>query len=409
MTEYLSSSVKGYLSHYSGMSASCWQRIGVSLANSTAGGTCFFLSLYFVKNLQFSIFVSGILISIYGLGTAFGGIISGRLSDKMSPNIVSIVSLLLSAMAFLLFIKLKTVHLLVANIFILGMANYGFKTSNNVWMLKNSGKHKVERLKMINVLYTTSNLGIGISAVVVSLFSQYGFHYIFLFSGALLFLSAIYLIFQEKNKVHLSEDCENKADIALNNKFGEEASKKNIKIFWLTLICLFWVGLIIVQGSATYPVFIYDAFPLWGVKAVAILFTLNAFLIALFQVPAVNFFRHNNKVFMIGIGAFLIGLGIFVLGFSPVFLLAIISCIIYTTGEMLFMSFAQYACYEHAAENKKGQSIGMFQSTYATSVVIGPTVGSFIYHTLGANTLWYLSGTIGLICLFACIVYMRHD
>ena len=74
---------------------------------------------------------------------------------------------------------------------------------------------------------------------------------------------------------------------------------------------------------------------------------------------------------------------------------------------MLFIPAAQLLCYENGNERKKGQTMGLFQSTYAVSAVVGPTIGGYLYNQVGPNTMWYLSLIMGTTCLIFCINYAR--
>lgn len=96
------------------------------------------------------------------------------------------------------------------------------------------------------------------------------------------------------------------------------------------------------------------------------------------------------------------GFGMLVLCHASNFSLAIISCIIWTTGEMLFVSMAQLLCYESSQADKKGRSLGLFQSVFALSNIVGPVLGSSIYQYWGGDLLWYFSGGIGVICYLLC-------
>lgn len=44
---------------------------------------------------------------------------------------------------------------------------------------------------------------------------------------------------------------------------------------------------------------------------------------------------------------------------------------------------------------------------YALSIVVGPTIGGLIYQDMGGNTVWYLSGLIGLVCLLICNYFKK--
>jgi predicted MFS family arabinose efflux permease len=409
MTYTFSQLIKSYFASYSGLPKTSWQRIGLTFINTTSVGICFFLSLYFVKVLHFNIAMAGVIISAYGLGTATGGIVGGKLSDKVSPSIISIVSLLIEAGAFLSLSRLKSIDLLMFNVFILGIAAYAFKTSNNVWLLNQSKEQESERLKTINILYAASNLGIGSAGVIVSILERIGFQYIFCFSSALLFLSSAYLIFQEIVYKDSAERNKSMVYVHIPNQPAVTRKKEDKKIVRLILICLFLVGIIITQRSATYLIYLRDAFPQLGIKWIGLLFSLNPILIVLFQAPIINRFTQSNKIAMVGVGACLMGLGMFMLSFSYIFSLAVLSCIIYTAGEMLFFSLAQLICYQRGAALQKGHVLGMFQMTYAVSVVVGPSIGGWVYHHFSGNMVWYLNGIIGILCLVICMFYKQYD
>jgi MFS family permease len=301
--------LKRYFSSYAGLSKACWQGITVSFVEATLSGICFFLSIYFVNTLHFDIATVGIIISFYGLGRTVGGLLGGKLSDKISPGVVSIVSLLLQSVAFFVLIKVKTVYFLMLNLFVLGVAAYGFITSNNVWVLNQCKNHEAIKLKTLSMLHAASNLGIGLSALLVSLLSRYGFSCIFLLAGVLLFFAALYLIFVEKNS---GSEMESHEVASIQHDAAVTEVKNNKTVLWIVLGCLFLVGLIIAQLGTTYSLFINDAFPKLGINGVSFLFALNSFLIVLIQTPLVNFFNDYNKIVMSGVGAFLMGFGIFI-------------------------------------------------------------------------------------------------
>src|SRR3990167_4813294 len=108
MIAYLSIAVKNYAAHYAGLPKACWEGIILTLINAISVGIYFFLSLYFVDILHMDIATAGILISCYGFGTITGGIIGGKLSDLISPRLISIISLLFQALTYFLLAKLSS-------------------------------------------------------------------------------------------------------------------------------------------------------------------------------------------------------------------------------------------------------------------------------------------------------------
>lgn len=394
--------LNAYCKHYTGIPKTCWLGIIFTFIESLVMGISFFLTIYFVDSLHFTIAEAGVFMSFYGMGAAIGGITSGKLADHITPKYVSFFCLLMQALLFLLLTQLVNAKFLIVNLFLLGIVTYGFLTSNSVFMLSGCQSMPQIRLKAINVSRAALNAGFGISGIIIGFIASSDFKRIFYSASLLLFLAAIYLILFRKDQAIIFKQNEN-----LNPKPISKAQHGSLLLFLLVLMCSFSIGLIIAQLSATYPLYLKETFVTLGVKAVSILFTLDAILIIIFQAPLVNSLNKSNKVLCLGIGAFLMGFGMLILSFSfHYFLIALLSCVIWTTGEMIFIAMAQFICYEGAKFNKKGQRMGMYQTTNALSKIIGPSAGGFIYYHFGGNTLWQLSGIIGITCFITCF-YLR--
>jgi MFS family permease len=237
---------------------------------------------------------------------------------------------------------------------------------------------------------------------------QYGFKNILFASGTLVLLLALYAVSQEQKQKTFNTV--NQAEIIrLENQNNIAITKRDEHIKWLILACLFLVGAIVSQMSSTYPVYIQTTFSQFGIKSVSILFTINCLLVVFFATPIGNIFGNYNKIRMVGIGSFLIGLGMFLLSLSNFFILAILSCVIYTFGEIIFFSIAQLIYYQKSHKKRKGHNIGIYRVTYASSRVIGPLIGGTIYHQFGSNMIWYLSGIIGIACLTTCSYFKKYS
>lgn len=400
MANYLTVFARQYFANYKGLPKHCWQGITLVFINTITIGICFFLSLYFVIIRQLTPAMAGLLLACYSLGTVLGGLLSGKLSDKFLPRLISIFSLLVQSIAFFLLTYLDSTYLLMANLFLLGFAAYGFKTSNHVWMLGICQHDTNSRYKTISISHVAANSGLGLSGILCASMTNFGFQSIFYLSGFLLLSSAIYLFFQN--------DLGNNISPPVKEKYYSKSTNQPQKhILLLVLVCVFFVGLIIAQLSVTYPLYIQESFPHLGVNAVSILFILDTFLIVCFQAPLTTVLNKHNKLFIIGLGALLMGLGMLVLSCSILFITAILSCVIWTTGEMFFISTAQLLCYEQSGNEKKGQSLGLFQTTFAASSVLGSVLGGYIYQDWGGKLLWYFSLFIGVICFLLCWYFSR--
>ena len=398
MTIYLTTALKSYVSSYQGLPSLAWQGIIICFIESTLIGICYFLSLYFVNELHIDIAKAGILMSFYGIGTVIGGLIGGKLSDRISPITVSIIGLLIQSFAYLILTQLQSFYLLSLNLLIIGMGSYSFITANYVWVLAYCHRGENERLKALNILGVASNLGLGLSAMIISLFTTHHFTSLFLFSGSVLLLTACYLMVIRKNSINPS-----KSTLVSQKDQSTSLFPRKKTIAWLALLCLFLMGIIISQTNSNYSLYLQEIFPEMGIKSFSILFTINTLMVVFLQAPVVDLFSTSNKVLMIGIGAFLLGFGMAMLVFSYTFPIAILACVVMTLGEIIFFAYSQLICYEEGDEGKKGHSLGTYRMVYAGSRIAGPLLGGFIYQTLGGNMLWYLCGVFGLICLMGAI------
>jgi len=398
MYQLLTSMINGYTTSYRGIPGLCWQRIIVSLIEAIVAGITFFLSLYFVEGLHFTIALAGVLITCYGIGTAVGGILGGKLSDKITPSIVSIIALALMGIAFLVLKKLSTPIPLAICLFFIGLAAYGFITSNTLWIL-NFCKQEEIRNRAINVIYAILNLGIGLGALLVSIVAKHGFSLLFEIGGILLLISAGYLLVLRiftQNHIHTHELLRDAHETALTQR-------KRRSIALVVLGCVFLAGLFIAQLSTTYPLYIHGKFHHLGIKSVGILFMINAMIIVLFQAPINHKLSKYNKVMLLGVGLLLMGIGLWLLTFAIHYWIAIFACVVESVGDIMFFATAQLVCYQLGISTQKGHSIGLYRTTYATSMIIGPTVGALVYNHSNGDILWLICGIIGFVGLIACL------
>lgn len=186
---------------------------------------------------------------------------------------------------------------------------------------------------------------------------------------------------------------------------GERHSSK--MVWGIVLITLFMAGLIIAQQRAVYAMYIQSVFPQYGAHSIGLLYALNSVMIILLQTPLVDGIKGYNKLCILGGGAFLMGLGSEILSMMTHFTLAILSMMIYTIGEMLFFSVAQYLSHASSDARKPGILLGAFQTTYAASIVTGPLVGTYIYHRLPPVSVWYGCGLVGTLAF--CLCFFRRE
>lgn len=394
--------IQAYLQSFRGVPSVAWQGIFVNLVQSIFVGIIYFLTLYFVNYLHFTVFQSGLIISCYGAGTIIGALLGGKLSDRFPPRIISGIALFVESICYLALIKNQHLYFLMLNLFIIGISAYSFTTANTLWVLSKCQRDENLRLQALNILNVASNLGLGLSAIIISFIVFNNFIYLFILASSILFSMTIYIFNIEKNNP-LQNMTENKKLLFAPSDFFQD------KVLIYVFLSLFAMGIIIAQTNSTYAIFLTKIFPEMGIKSFSILFIINTIMVVLFQTVLVEALSKINKMFLLGASVFLLGASMLILQYSFCFFIAIFSVVVMTIGEILFFSISQFICYEKSAKDKKGQNLGIYRMTYALSRVAGPFLGGFIFQQYGSAQLWYFCFGLGVVFAIPAVFYYKRS
>ena len=165
---------------------------------------------------------------------------------------------------------------------------------------------------------------------------------------------------------------------------------------------LAFLGLIVLltlsffQGWSTYPVFLNQVYGL-AESHFGLLMTLNALLILVFEMVLTHRAEAFRPLSVVGAGTFLFGLGMTVLLLGKGWMLAVVSVIVWTTGEMLAVPAAGGWVANRAGPEHRGKYMGLYTMAWGLGFVLAPTGGSWIYHHLGPTVLWLAVGLLGVL------------
>jgi MFS family permease len=179
-------------------------------------------------------------------------------------------------------------------------------------------------------------------------------------------------------------------------------------VFVILATSAFVITALYSQLKTSFPFYLHHYYH-FNVQLFSYLYLINTLLIALFQIPVLSSLKNINKNLIVGVGGLLVGLGLFILPFDNTYTLAVISCVLWTFGEILFFSVVQVLMYEQAPQHAKGKAMGVYQMLWAFASMVGPAAGSWLYEFDNGKLVWYLCGFLGLLCLLAFIwVYNRQ-
>jgi MFS family permease len=122
-------------------------------------------------------------------------------------------------------------------------------------------------------------------------------------------------------------------------------------------------------------------------------------IIVLFEMVLVHRVGIFDPLKMVGIGGLLFGLGMALLPFGTGFAFAAFSVVIWTIGEMLAFPLSAGAVANRSDESNRGVYMGLYTLSFEGAWIFAPLVGTWVYQTWGAKTLWLGCGAVGVIIL----------
>jgi predicted MFS family arabinose efflux permease len=141
-------------------------------------------------------------------------------------------------------------------------------------------------------------------------------------------------------------------------------------------------------------------------SVIGLIMALNGILIALVEMLLV--FRLDGRrpaLHYIAMGVFLVGLSyvLFNLDFFSGVVIAFLSMLVVTLGEMLSMPFMNAYWIGRTDNSNRGQYAGLFTVAWSIAQIIGPLAGGPIAETYGYSILWWI---IAGICCLLSIAYL---
>lgn len=382
----------GYLSHYKNISKNTALTLASIFMFSLSYACIAFLPLYLHQSLQYSIAKTGIVLSTFGVGTIIASYYGGKLCDKFSAYRVSIASIVLYCIALLFAYFISKPDWLVSIVLVcLGAANAVFTPASRIYLMRVTAV--AEHARINSIRYMLFNIGSALSFGAAGWIIQGDYRRVFILAAICCIGSAgIYRFLPPQ-----AEEAHQTTVQTVKANFWQEK-------FLLLMLASYFLGMLIyIQVNSSYTLFLSNQYHLTA-HTIASLFIINALLIVLFQVALINMLKQISQIVLMCIGSAILGLGFFILLWGQTYSIALISMLVITAGEMLFIPVSQNLVYQAAPEGLKGYYMGIYQALYALTIMLAPLLSSFalVYNPSGA-ILWSASLLISLVPIVFCM------
>jgi len=383
--------LSAYRSSFAGLPREVWLLAGALLVNRAGTMVLPFLSLYLTRDLGLTAANAGLIIGCFGFGSMAGSYFGGWLSDRVDPLRVQKLSLFGSGVGFLAFTQLNSFGALAGGVLVLAAISDAFRPALMVSVAHHSTPEI--RTRAFALIRLAANLGMAIGPAIAGILAISGYVWLFVGDALTCWAAAVMLQMTLKNDV-------------LSASTGGGPAKDRVESPWrdvpfLALLFLTAVlAMAFFQVWSTMPLYLRSFYG-WSERAIGLLLALNALLIVLAEMLLIRAVENQDRMRMIGLGALLVGAGLALLPLGPLWIMAVLSMVVLTIGEMLSMPITNAVVAERAGRGSVGRYMGAYTLAFSTAFVIGPIAGTAVYQNVGPQYLWYGIGAVGIVLALA--------
>jgi predicted MFS family arabinose efflux permease len=389
-----------YKNSFTGLSRPVWFLSLVMLINRSGTMVIPFMTIYLTAIKGFTLQQAGWAMTIFGLGSVSGSYLGGYLTDRIGYYPVMFWSLLLGGVMFVAMGYMDSIWAIWITIFFLSVIAESFRPAN---MSAVAIYAKPEnQTRSFSLMRMAANLGWSVGPATGGwLAGMYGYHTLFWADGLTCIAAGFLLwLFLQKKEGKSSR----KKEVATEPV--KSAYRDRTYLYFLALTTL--GAIVFMQFLSTLPVFYKQDLHLTEGQ-IGALMAMNGLLIVLLEMPLVYTMEKKfNMLDCIGYGVLLFGFTYLVFnlaGYSV--LVAIISMLAFTAGEILNMPFTNAFALSRTTDANRGQYMGLYTMTYSFAHIFAPTIGMQIAANWGFGTLWYLLSVMS-VAAFAGFFIMKR-
>ncbi len=365
-----------------------WMLFTAMLINRIGTMVLPFLALYLTQKVGVTVAKAGLVLTFYGIGALLTSPFIGKISDKFDALKILKLSLVVSSIFLFVYPLINGFISILIFTFFWSIVNEAFRPV--LLALVAEAVPSSQRRPAYAVIRLAANLGMSIGPVLGGVLVLVNFNLIFIVDGITTILAGIFLIFSPWRANQVNDDFNNGMQ---PEKIGNIFQDKRLIYF---LVALLPVPIIYFQINASMPVYLVKDLH-FSETTYGIVFTINTVLIILVEVPLTNLLNNWSYRRLLSTGALLCGIGFGAMAFIKDIYGLVITIIIWTFGEMIFFPSSSAYMSEISPENKRGEYMGAYQTTFNLAFAFGPWFGTALLSYFGSSILWITVFVIGSI------------
>ncbi len=389
-----------YKNAYSGLSPSTWWLSLVLVINRSGTMVVPFMTLYLTQSKHYNIAKAGTVMAMFGAGAVCGGLLGGKLTDKLGFYNVQIAGLVCGGFMFLILGNMDQYPAILACTFLLALLNDTFRPANATAVAHYSKEEN--RIRSFSLNRLSNNLGWAVGGAAGGIIAARNYHLLFWIDGITNILAAILLLIVLSPSRNATTPAHKDRQKAVATRLPyQDTGYLLFIVFTILFGCMFY------QMFATLPVFFNQKLHL-SPAHIGMVMALNGILIVLFEMALIYKLEPRNiHISIITTGVLVLGLSFVTYNLLPgTFILALFATTLLTAGEMLAMPFMNLMWVKRTDNTNRGQYAGLYTVAWSIAQVAGPFAGTQIAQHYSFNLLWWLLGGLS-VCLAIGIKLIR--
>ncbi len=349
------------------------------------------------KELGISDFGIGIIVAVYSLMQFVFNPILGKLSDNIGRKPIIIITLLLTALSYIIFSFANSFLMLILSRILAGIGGSNIGVAQAYIADITTPKERLKGMSLIGVAF---GLGFVFGPLIGAIVSKHGYSIAGLSSACFSFLAFLYalLILPESKIVE-------KKDYRLSIKLFNISYAKDILREPLIGLLIFLFFIIIFSMANLYGTFALLGYKFYHFtdKQNGILFAIMGIISITIQGGLIKFTENYVKErTLLIIGLFLMAIGLAAIPFGYNFLGVMIIVSILSVGTGILQPLILSMISKYSDQKRQGSILGLNQSFSAFARVLGPLWGGFSFNYLGYKVP-FLTGAFFTFIIFVIV------
>lgn len=382
-----------YKTSFTGLSKESWLLSCVILLNRCGYMAVPFMGLYVTQSLHRPESDAGIIISLFGVGAILGAAAGGKLTDMFGFRPVQIFSSVIGGALFLAFSQITDFALLCVMSVLISFFYDAFRPANFAAIAAYSAPGKETRSYSLNRLAT--NIGFSFGITMGGLIAAFNYKLLFFVDGVVSIIVGLAILWLlPAVKGFRKAAIEKAKNVIVRKPWQDHLFIKFVLLTTVFASCFFLMFRVV-------PVFFKEE---WHIDEamIGLILGVNGAIIALLEMIMISKIENKRSP------KFYIVTGVLIVSVSFSFLmipkslpivLALLSIIGFTFGEMFSMPFINTFVIKRSNEFNRGQYAAGFSIAWSIAQLT-PAVGFYLAEKLGYNMLWLCSTILLLFCAY---------